>query len=119
MDTIETIDNATARKLIRKALAFLSKKYNVKIALESFSNGEVCIVSEDREIAHIKQPETKRSQLYMENAKECLHLLLRPGTCIAFSPLFMSSRVVIKFSEVFGTSLDEMMINFDLLANKS
>ena len=117
MTDLDNIDNWTASHLIRRALAILSRQYGTTLELERFGNGQVCLVTKNREIASFSIPFQSYSLLYCESAKRCLELLMNPEVVFKFSPLEKGKRITVQFSGMFGKTIDELKIKLDLLEN--
>ena len=115
MVSIDEIDDATAQCLLKKALLILSKKCEIDLSLECFSNGEVCIVTGDREvILFILEDHTKYGKMYFDSAFSLLKALLDSRTY--FTTNLQTKLSHVKFSDIFGTSIDELRIKIDLLS---
>lgn len=111
---IAEIDNGLAYKLLVAACKVLSKRYGVCLRLNTYPDGQACIISSDREIASINAERDNSVGMFFDSCLELLEALMVPKTTIYVHPNSYGSRLSIDFSKEFGTTLDEMQINLDL-----
>ena len=108
------IDNSTAKNLLKRMCKAISKSCGTIVTPNYYSNGEVNIVSDDKEIAMLKIPGKLTLEMYFESAAHLLEVLLIPNTLLYFFPLGKEC-VEIDVSAMFGTTIEEVKIKLDLL----
>ena len=90
----------------------ISKSCGTTVTPNYYSNGQVNIVSDDKEIAMIKIP--GKPKMYFESAAHLLEALLIPNAILCFSPLG-KDKVKIDVNAMFGTTIEEVKVKLDLL----
>lgn len=108
-----SIDNKLACKILKKAFKILSKHYDVEITLAQYSNGSVCILSEDKEIAVVTNSSNKHD-LFFSSGIELLETLMDDKVKFLFHPFKFSDDCIINFSKMFGSTIEEVKINLEL-----
>ena len=108
------IDNSTAKNLLKRMFKAISKSCGTVVTPNYYSNGEVNIVSVDKEIAMIKIPGKPAIKMYFESAAHLLEALLIPNAILCFSPLG-KDKVKIDVNAMFGTTIEEVKVKLDLL----
>ena len=108
------IDNSTAKNLLKWMYNAISKSCGTIVTPNYYSNGEVNIVSDDKEIAMIKIPGKPAIKMYFESAAHLLEALLIPNAILCFSPLG-KDKVKIDVNSIFGTTIEEVKVKLDLL----
>ena len=108
------IDNSAAKHLLRRMFKAISKSCGTTVTPNYYSNGEVNIVSDDKEIAMIKIPGKPAIKMYFESTAHLLEALLIPNAILCFSPLG-KDKVEINVNEMFGTTIEEVKVKLDLL----
>ena len=92
----------------------ISKSCGTTVTPNYYSNGEVNIVSNDKEIAMLKIPGKLAVEMYFESAAHLLEALLIPNALLYFFP-FGKDGIEIDVSAMFGTTIEEVKIKLDLL----
>ena len=92
----------------------ISKSCGTIVTPNYYSNGEVNIVSVDKEIAMLKIPGKPTLEMYFESATHLLEALLIPNALLYFFPLGKDD-IEINVSAMFGTTIEEVKIKLDLL----
>lgn len=113
MESLE-IDNTTAKHLLRRICKAISKSCGTTVTPNYYSDGTAIIVSSDKEIATLRIPGKTKFAMFFESAANLLNALLSPNALLFFSP-FGKSRVEIYVSAMFGTTIEEVKVNLDLL----
>ena len=112
------IDNSAAKHLLRRMFKAISKSCGTTVTPNYYSNGEVNIVSNDKEIAMLKIPDKPAIEMYVEmyfeSAAHLLEALLIPNAILCFSPLG-KDKVEIDVNAMFGTTIEEVKVKLDLL----
>ena len=108
------IDNSAAKHLLRRMFKAISKSCGTTVTPNYYSNGEVNIVSDDKEIAMLKIPGRLALEMYFESAAHLLEALLIPNALLYFSP-FGKDHVEIDVNSMFGTTIEEVKVKLDLL----
>ena len=108
------IDNSAAKHLLRRMFKAISKSCGTTVTPNYYSNGEVNIVSNDKEIAMLKIPDRLAVEMYFESAAHLLEALLIPNAILCFSPLG-KDKVKIDVNAMFGTTIEEVKVKLDLL----
>ena len=108
------IDNFAAKHLLRRMFKAISKSCGTIVTPNYYSNGEVNIVSDDKEIAMLKIPGKLTVEMYFVSAAHLLEALLIPNTILCFSPLG-KDKVKIDVNAMFGTTIEEVKVKLDLL----
>ena len=80
------INNSTAKNLLKRMCKAISKSCGTIVTPNYYSNGEVNIVSDDKEIAMLKIPGKLTLEMYFESATHLLEVLLIPNTLLYFFP---------------------------------
>ena len=111
---MDKINNRTATRLLNQAFKVLSKQLDYKIHLNACSSKEVCILTEEREIARISNSSNAIGWLYEEDSIEMLKTLMRPCVGFTFYETAKNTVHIISFAKMFGTTLEELMVNLDL-----
>ena len=108
------IDNSAAKRLLRRMCKAISKSCGTIVIPNYYSNGEVNIVSDDKEIAMLKIPGRLALEMYFKSAAHLLEALLIPNAFLYFSP-FGKDHVEIDVNSMFGTTIEEVKVKLDLL----
>lgn len=108
------ISNIDAKRLLRRICKAISKSCGTTVTPKYYFNGEVNIVSDDKEIVMFKIPGKLTLEMYFESATHLLEALLIPNTFLYFFP-FGKDGIEIDVSAMFGTTIEEVKIKLDLL----
>ena len=114
-------EDIKAIQLIDRLLAIIQLP-NAKLRL-SWSVAHACIVNDvTDEVVSIKLREHGPYYSYLgyyDSANDLLKRLLSPGSSLSFYPDKYGDPVDISISSKFGTSIEELKVNLDLLENKN
>lgn len=112
---VSDLDNNAAKRILKKMCKAISISCGTDVVPNYYSDGYVNIISADeREIATIITCDRINEGPYFENARCLIASLLTSGTILNFSPLG-KDRVVMDTSKLFGTTLEELLVNLDLM----
>lgn len=112
---VSDLDNNAAKRILKKMCKAISIRCGTDVVPNYYSDGYVNIISADeREIINVIVPNDIYNTLYFNSAKGLIASLLTSGTILNFSPLGKDS-VVMDTSKLFGRTLEELLVNLDLM----
>ena len=109
------ISNIDAKRLLRRICKAISKSCGTTVTPNYYSNGMTIIVSnDDREVVSFKVSGKKEHIMFFCSVEALVETMMTPSTILYFSPLG-KNKVEIDTSKIFGTTLEEMNIQLDLM----
>lgn len=107
--------------VLRHALAYVNHAYKTSLKLKTFSDGEAYIINKEYEVVRICGGKRSGMMLYASDIYALIQMMLDPCVKLQFYIWKKSQPIerMICFSDIFGTSIDEMKVKLDLISELS
>lgn len=109
------LEDDADEKLLRRVLAVLSRDYGIRMWLNKYPNGDVCIFATEPVVISVVKLDNSQSSIFFNSSHAMLDALVHHRSMIYINSLsYLSKDIRIDFTSRFGTSIEELKVKLDL-----